>query len=86
MTLRFRRTDSYDDQESPASPIRTLMSWLPQTASLVYLAGGFFLIYQYWAHLDRRILLMTGILFVLYGAYRFYLVRRSAPRGRRRVR
>ncbi len=80
----MRRTDSGDEDRISSPPSKVWMSWLQQTASLVYLAGGAFLIYQYWARLNRRIVLVTGILFVLYGIYRSYLVRRST-RGRPRM-
>ena len=82
MTAHLRRTDSGDD-EAATRPGKTWINWLQQTTSLVYFVGGAFLIYQYWAHLNRRIVLVTGILFVLYGIYRFSLVSR-ASRGRRR--
>ncbi len=82
MTARINRTDSGEDEAATSSG-KTWMSWLQQTTSLVYLVGGVFLIYQYWAHLNRRIVLFTGILFVSYGIYRFRLVSRSS-RGRRR--
>jgi hypothetical protein len=82
MTAPLRRTDSGDDEDTTPTG-RTWLSWLQQSASLVYFVGGTFLIYQYWARLNRRIVLITGILFVLYGLYRFHLVRRSS-RARRR--
>jgi len=47
---------------------------------LIYLAAGGFLIYQYYSHLHRQVVLLTGILFIAYSIYRFFLVRRSVPR------
>jgi hypothetical protein len=54
--------------------------WLQQAATLIYFVAGIFLIYQYAGRLHQRVVLITGILFVLYGVYRFFLVRRSARR------
>lgn len=80
MALHLKRPVSPRDGESPASPGNVLQQWLGQVASLAYLVGGLFLLYQYWAHLRRQVVLVTGVLFVVYSIYRFFLVRRSASR------
>jgi len=68
------------DCNPPSSPSRVWFGWLQQAASLIYLAAGGFLIYQYYSHLHRQVVLLTGILFIAYSIYRFFLVRRSVPR------
>jgi len=68
------------DRNPPGSPSRVWFGWLQQTASLIYLAAGGFLLYQYFTHLHRQVVLLTGILFIAYSIYRFFLVRRSVPR------
>ena len=56
------------------------MMWLRQMTTLVYFLAGVFLSGLYWWKVRRGTVLVTGIMFVLYSAYRFFLVRRSAPR------
>jgi hypothetical protein len=59
----------------------TWLGWLQQLTSAVYLIAGLFLIYQYWKNLHRQMILVVGLLFVVYGIYRFFLVRRSVRRS-----
>jgi hypothetical protein len=76
MGLVSKRGDS--PEKIPPSPGRAAwMGWLQQAATLIYVVAGGFLIYQhFWGRLHRRYLLLFGILFLLYGLYRFFLVRR----------
>ena len=81
MAIRLRRTDPRENGEFPKSQGKAWQAQLSQLTSLVYLVGGIFLLYQYATHLRRSMALVVGVLFVLYGIYRFFLVRRS-PRIR----
>ncbi len=83
MSLHLRPSDSSDPGQAPSSPGRVWTARLQQITSLVYLLGGVFLVYQYLARLHRQIVLLTGLLFVVYGIYRFFLVRRLDRRARR---
>jgi hypothetical protein len=71
-----KRGDS--PEKIPRSSAGTVwLGWLQQAATLVYAVAGGFLIYQhFWGRLRQRYLLLFGILFLLYGLYRFFLVRR----------
>ena len=64
----------------PGNSTRVRLMWLQQAATAVYLFAGAFLLGLYWWKLRRGTVLMTGIMFVLYSVYRFFLVRRSAGR------
>jgi len=59
---------------------RAWLAWLPQAATLVYLFAGVFLLFLYARQMRRGTVLATGILFVLYGIYRFFLARRGLRR------
>jgi len=83
MAPHLRRADSRDPVEVSSSPGRGWTTWLQHITSLVYLVGGVFLIYQYLTRLHRRVVLLTGSLFVIYAIYRFFLVRRLDRRARR---
>ena len=83
MALHLRRSDSRDPGEVSSSPRRVWTIWLQQITSLVYLLAGVFLVYQYLTHLNRQVVLYAGLLFVIYGIYRFFLVRRLDRRARR---
>ena len=63
-----------------ASPLPQWTKWLHQATSLVYLLAGGFLIYLFWARIPRLLVLVAGLLFLAYGVYRFFLVRRSFGR------
>ncbi len=68
------------EQEPSRSQRRAWLYWLRQATTLVYLVAGAFLIYQYSRRLHQRVVLMAGTLFVLYGVYRFFMVRCSTRR------
>ena len=80
MAINLRRSDSPEERDSTPPPVRNLQSWLAQINSMVYGAGGLFLIYQYWAHVRRQVILVAGLIFIIYGSYRFFLVRRAQRR------
>lgn len=65
------------DTDRDATHGRAWYYWLGQVATLIYLIGGAFLIYQYFKRLRLPTFLIVGVLFVLYGIYRFFLVRRK---------
>ena len=77
MAIRLRQTDPHENGEFPKPQGKAWLRQLSQLTSLVYLVGGIFLLYQYATRLRRPMALVVGVLFVLYGIYRFFLVRRS---------
>jgi hypothetical protein len=72
MAIRLRR----DDRFAGAGPSRWNLR-LQQCTSLVYLGAGVFLLYTYSKRLPHPAALFGGVLFVLYGGYRYLLVKRS---------
>jgi hypothetical protein len=76
MAIRLR------EKYSPIAgePAKIWFTWLQQVPSLLYVVGGAFLIYRYWKVLHSNIVLVTGALFLAYGLYRFFLVRRTIRR------
>ncbi|MBM3789520.1 MAG: hypothetical protein FJW35_04115 [Acidobacteria bacterium] len=52
------------------------MAYLQQTTSVVYLLAGIFLLYLNWRTLHRESVTVVGVLFILYAAYRFFMIRR----------
>jgi hypothetical protein len=80
MAIRLRRPDVPEAGEGRGGPERAWLGWLQQTASLMYVIGGGVLLFQYRHRLRRQVVLVTGILFVLYGACRFFWVRRASRR------
>ena len=76
MAIRLR------EKYSPIAgePAKIWLIWLQQVPSLLYVVGGAFLIYRYWKVLHSNIVLVTGALFLAYGLYRFFLVRRTIRR------
>lgn len=81
MAFRLWRTDSKRGGGPASPPKRAWLHWIAHSASLIYVVGGLFLIYQYWAGLHRQIILVTGVLFLIYGVFRYLLVRREGRRG-----
>ena len=55
---------------------RAWLDWLQQVQSLIYLVAGIFLLYQNWKRFHRQSVFLTGIMFIAYSVYRFFLVRR----------
>jgi hypothetical protein len=77
MAIRLRHTDPHEKGEFLKPQGKAWLGQLSQLTSLVYLVGGILLLYQYATRLRRPMALVVGVLFVLYGVYRFFLVRRS---------
>jgi hypothetical protein len=64
------------DVQTPGTKSRTWLNWFQQSASLIYLIAGVFLLYQNWKRFHRQSVFLVGIMFILYAVYRFFLVRR----------
>lgn len=63
------------DSRSPSHARAAWLGWLQQVTTLIYLVAGGFLFY-FWSRSHRQSLLLIAILFIAYGIYRFFLVRR----------
>jgi hypothetical protein len=64
------------DERPPGLNRRNWLNWFQQSASLIYLVAGIFLLYQNWKRFHRQSVFLVGIMFILYAVYRFFLVRR----------